>query len=208
MKLGTITVKDANDLLNDERKFSSFIKKNSNYINKIVHRYVGKNRLNGNDSEVFHDAYQEAILSLWSKALPKYNGKVSFSTFAYTVVKNDVLKFLQDKTKFESKKGEVISLFSPSMTRSFDSNDSQEFKENIWKVDPRKRSFEDSLIDEIIAEQNSKKLERKDKIILELKKRNYSRDDIAQALGMNIHSYKAYYYGSFQPKMKSMNIST
>lgn len=208
MKLSSITVDDAGTLLKDERKFSSFVRKNSNYINKIVHRYVGKNRLNGNDSEVFHDAYQEAVLSLWSKALPKYNGKTRFSTFAYTVVKNDILRFLQDRTKFESKNGEVFSIFSPSMTRSFEGTESQEFKENIWKVDPRKRSFEDSLIDEIMNEQNAKKLDRKDKIILELKKRNYSRDDIAQALGMNIHSYKAYYYGSFQPKMKSMNISS
>jgi RNA polymerase sigma factor (sigma-70 family) len=110
MKLSRVTVEDAQLLYNNQREFSKFVRENENFLRKLVHKYINKNRLNQNDSELFEDAKQEALLSLWNKALPKFNGSTKFSTFAFTVIKNDLMQFLQKKTKFEKETGETLSI--------------------------------------------------------------------------------------------------
>ena len=201
MKLSRVTVEDAIRLQKNEREFTKFINENSSFINKIVHKYVyKKNKLNLNDSELFEDAKQEALLSLWTKALPKYNGTNKFSTFAYVVIKNDLIQFLQRKTKFEKEKGEVLSI--ESLKRNFNNLEggNSEYLESNWQIDPRKITFEESLIKKIQSETDVQKICRTDYIIIELKKRNFSREKIAQALGLNIHSYKTYYYNVFKKR--------
>ena len=201
MKLSRVTVEDAIRLQKNEREFTKFINENSSFINKIVHKYVyKKNKLNLNDSELFEDAKQEALLSLWTKALPKYNGTNKFSTCAYVVIKNDLIQFLQRKTKFEKEKGEVLSI--ESLKRNFNNLEggNSEYLESNWQIDPRKITFEESLIKKIQSETDIQKICRTDYIIIELKKRNFSREKIAQALGLNIHSYKTYYYNVFKKR--------
>jgi RNA polymerase sigma factor (sigma-70 family) len=201
MKLSKITVEDAIRIQKNEREFTKFINENSNFINKLVHKYVyKKNRLNLNDSELFEDAKQEALLSLWSKALPKYNGSNKFSTFAYVVIKNDLIQFLQRKSKFEQEKGELISIESLKRNFNGDGGGNSEYLENKWQIDPRKVTFEESLIKKIQSETDVQKIHRTDYVIIELRKRNFSREKIAQALGLNIHSYKTYYYNVFKKR--------
>lgn len=203
MKLSKVTVEDANVIYNNNREFSKFIRENQNFINKIVHKYINKNKLNLNDSELFEDAKQEAVTSLWAKALPKYNGTNKFSTFAYIVIKNDLMQFLQRKTKFEKETGEMVSIESLKRNYTGEGNAGLEYQESQWKIDPRKINFEELLVDKIQKENDVLKVSRTDYIIMELKKRNFSREKIAQALGLNIHSYKTYYYNVFLNRCKS-----
>lgn len=200
MKLSRVTVEDAKLLHSNPREFSRFVKENENFFRKLVHKYINKNRLNQNDSELFEDAKQEALLSLWNKALVKFNGTTKFSTFAFTVIKNDLMQFLQKKSKFEKETGETLSIEQLKRNFNGDGNASLEYQENNWKIDPRKINFENHLIEKIQQETDIKKISRTDYIILELKKRNFSREKIAAALGLNIHTYKTYYYKIFHER--------
>lgn len=197
MKLSKITVEQARFLHANGREFAKFVRENENFLRKLIHKYINKNRLNQNDSELFDDARQEALTSLWHKALPKFNGSTKFSTFAFTVIKNDLMQFLQRKVKFEKETGETLSIESLKRNFSGEGNEGSEYQENNWKIDPRKTSFENDLIEKIHQDSNIKKISRTDYIILELKKRNYSREKIATVLGLNIHSFKTYYYKIF-----------
>lgn len=197
MKLSKITVDDARYLHSNHREFAKFVRENENFLRKLIHKYINKNRLNQNDSELFEDAKQEALTSLWSKALLKFNGSTKFSTFAFTVIKNDLMQFLQKKVRFEKETGETLSIENLKRNFNGEGNAGLEYQENNWKIDPRKTTFETDLIEKIQLDSNVKKISRTDYIILELKKRNYSREKIAAALGLNIHSFKTYYYKVF-----------
>lgn len=206
IKLNKITTVDAQQILSSDRQFSLFIRKNSNFLRKIVWGYIRKNNLNANDSEIFEDAYQEACLSLWNKALPKYNGSTKFSTFAFRVIKNDVLAFLQNRSKFESYRGQNISFENLKHKNQKEGDTSGEYRESLFKMNKIKKSFEDQIIDSVDEEKKTKNFSSIDLKIYELRKRQWKREDIAHALGMNIHTYKAHLYGSYFPKMKSLGI--
>jgi RNA polymerase sigma factor (sigma-70 family) len=197
MKLSRITVEEARFLHANDREFAKFVRENENFLRKLIHKYINKNKLNQNDSELFDDARQEALLSLWGKALLKFNGSTKFSTFAFTVIKNDLMQFLQRKTKFEKETGETLSIENLKRNYNGEGSAGLEYQESNWKIDPRKTNFESELIEKIHQDSDVKKISRIDYIILELKKRNYSREKIATAVGLNIHSYKTYYYKVF-----------
>lgn len=206
IKLNNITTLDAQQILSSDRMFSSFVRKNSNFLRKIVWGYLRKNNLNANDSEIFEDAYQEACLSLWSKALPKYNGSTKFSTFAYRVIKNDVLAFLQKRSSFESHRGQNVSMENMKHKNQKDGDISGEYRESLFKINKTKKSLEDQVIESVDEEKKTKNFSSVDLKIYELRKREWKRDDIAHALGMNVHTYKAHLYGSYFPKMKALGI--
>lgn len=200
MRLSKVTVEQARFLHGNHREFAKFVRENENFLRKLIHKYINKNKLNQNDSELFDDAKQEALTSLWSKALPKFNGTTKFSTFAFTVIKNDLMQFLQKKVKFEKETGETLSIENLKRNFNGDGTSGLEYQENNWKVDPRKTTFESELVEKIQQESVIKKISRTDYVILELKKRNFSREKIAAALGLNIHSFKTYYYKVFIPR--------
>lgn len=204
MKLNKITPIDAQRIKKSDREFSALLRQNSNFLRKLVWGYIKKNSLNNSDSEIFEDAYQEACLSLWSKALDKYNGSTKFSTFAYKVIKNDILAFLQKRSSFTSKRGDFISI--EKLKTNKESQSGSEYFENSWKVDLKKRCFEDSLIEKMDEENLKNNFSSIDLKIYELKSRGWSGKNIAQALGMNFHTYKSHLYGSYIPKMKKIGV--
>jgi RNA polymerase sigma factor (sigma-70 family) len=204
LKLNKITVDDAQRIKSSDREFSRFIRTNSNFLRKIVWSYLRKNSLNENDSELFEDAFQEALLSLWLKALPKYNGSTKFSTFAYRVIKNDVLGFLQSRSKFESNIGQNVSM---EKLKKGDANElSGEYKESLFKQNKTKISFEDQIIETMDEKKRISDFSAIDFKIYNFRKLGWKRDAIAQALGMNVHTYKAHLYGSYFPKLKKLGI--
>jgi hypothetical protein len=46
MKLNKVTPNDAKSILSNDRMFAKFLKENSNFLNKLVHKHVSNNRLN------------------------------------------------------------------------------------------------------------------------------------------------------------------
>ena len=202
MKLNKVTLNDAKSILSNDRIFAKFLKENSNFLNKLVHKHVSNNRLNYNDNELFQDVYQEACLSLWKKALPNYNGTTKFSTFCYTVLRNDIIEFLQKRSKFESINGPNISIEHPKLMRNSDTNGLvPEYNEKLWKSQ-KKRHFEEEIDERIYEEEQLSKLSPVDLKVLDMKRKGVKRQKIAEALGLNLHTYKAYYYGTFVEKMK------
>jgi hypothetical protein len=107
------------------------------------------------------------------------------------------MQFLQRKTRFEKETGEMVSIENLKRNTNNEGNAGLEYQESSWKIDPRKTNFEELLVEKIQEETDVKKISRTDYIIIELKKRNFSREKIALALGLNIHSYKTYYYNVF-----------
>lgn len=207
MKLNKVTKSDTVTLLNNERAFGKFLKENSNFIHSLVHKHVGNNRLNASDSELYEDAYQEACLSLWKKALPNYNGSTKFSTFCYTVLRNDILEFLQKRSKFESVNGPNVSIEHPKLMRNGDTTGAvPEYNEKLWNT-PKRKSFEEEVEDRLYEEQQLSSLSPTDLKVLELKRKGVKRQKIAESLGLNLHTYKAYYYGTFVQKMKAAGLS-
>jgi RNA polymerase sigma factor (sigma-70 family) len=206
-KLNKITVTDAQEILSSDRKFSIFVKKNSNFLNKLVWTYLRKNSLNDNDSEVFNDVMQEALLSLFQKALPKYNGSTKFSTFAYQVIKNDILAFLQKRSRFEADRGSMISLEKLKKNKGDEASMSGEYNESIFK-NKNKYSFDDEVINRVDVENKKNKLSSIDHKIYEMRNRGWGRDKICQALDLNIHTYKMYLYGSYFPKMIKLGLES
>lgn len=207
MKLNNVTKRDTVVLLQNQREFGKFLKENSNFIHKLVHKHVGNNRLNRSDSELYEDAYQEACLSLWKKALPNYNGSTKFSTFCYTVLRNDILEFLQKRSKFEAVNGPNVSIEHPKLMRNGDSPGLvPEYNEKLWNT-PKKKSFEEEVEDRLYEEEQLSKLSPVDIKVLEMKRKGFKRQKIAEALGLNLHTYKAYYYGTFVEKMKKAGVN-
>lgn len=204
MKLNSITQEQAQEICKSDRKFTQFININSNFLRRMVHKQIMQSRLNTNDSELFHDLFQEASLSLWKKALPNYNGSTKFSTFAYTVIRNDLLQFLLNRTKFERCHGPVKSIEN-SLRMSQDS-ESFEYNEKYWKK-PHRLSFEDEILNRLHEESLTSKLSPLDQKVLELKKKGFKKKAIAEKIGMNYHSYRSYHFYSFVPKIKSLGIS-
>ena len=43
--------------------------------------------------------------------------------------------------------------------------------------------------------------------VLDMKRKGVKRQKIAEALGLNLHTYKAYYYGTFIEKMKKYGVN-
>jgi RNA polymerase sigma factor (sigma-70 family) len=203
MKLSTITKEQAQEILNSDRKFSQFINTNTNFLRRMVHKQIMQSKLNYNDSELFNDLFQEASLSLWKKALPNYNGSTKFSTFAFTVIRNDLLQYLLNKTKFERQHGPLASI--ETSIRKTEDSESSEYNEKYWKK-PSKISFEDEILNRLTEEKLTSKLSPLDQKVLDLKKKGFKKKAIAEKIGMNYHSYRSYHFYSFVPKIKQLGI--
>lgn len=204
MKATYVTVDYAKELINDERKFNQFLTTNKKFLYSIVQSQYKKNTLNKNDSEVIEDLMQEASLSLWNKALRKYTGETKFTTFAFTVIKNDLLRYLQDKTKFENKTGHsVFSVEEKKRNFGNKANPHWEYRESEWVVDPNKREFESHLIEHLDNQNKKSKLSALDLKIVELRDKGKTVKEMAKEVNLNIHTFKAYFYGSFKKKVSA-----
>jgi RNA polymerase sigma factor (sigma-70 family) len=203
MKATYVTVDYAKELVNDERKFNQFLTKNKSFLYKIVQSQYKKNTINKNDSEVIEDLMQEASLSLWNKALRKYTGETKFTTFAFTVIKNDLLRYLQDKTKFENKTGFQLRSIEEYKNPNNHENNGADYLEKLFIVDPSKREFEANLIDHIDNQNKKSKLSALDLKIISLRDQGKTVKEMAKEVNLNVHTFKAYFYGSFKKKVSA-----
>lgn len=203
MKLSLLTKKDCEDILKDEKKFNILVEKNKNFLNKIIIKYINKNYLNKNDSDLSFDLMQEAMLSLWKKALPKYTGETRFSTFAYTVIKNDVLRYLQNKSKFDAVHGQTVSI--EKFKNQENSDRSGDYYESQWIY---KRQNENDIIRKIDLENSYKKLSKIDKVIYACIYTGMRNDDIAKMIGMNISTFMQYKKNVFKKRLKQNGIAS
>lgn len=186
-------------LKNDDKLFSRFVEENAGFIHSIVARFGPK------DSFDYEDYYQIGLLGL-HKAVRKFNPKrpnnSTLSTFAYTVIYNDILQAVKKNNKTASRE---VSM--ENFTRKYDNETSSEYSETLFS-DPsidRLNNFENRIVNSIITRNYIKKLENIHQRIF-----NYrfvdglKHKDIAKKLGLNIHTYKHIFYFSVYPKIKEL----
>lgn len=140
--------------------------KNINIAYKIANRYLV------NYANEYEDIKQVALMGLW-KAVLTFNDTHAFSTYAYTVISNEINCYLRTVKKHYN----TISL-------------KQEIKENITLEDilADKNNYieklENSLdIENYIVQIKNSKLKEKEKIVFELSLRGYKQDKIAKIIG-------------------------
>ena len=140
--------------------------KNINIAYKIANRYLV------NYANEYEDIKQVALMGSW-KAVLTFNNTHAFSTYAYTVISNEINMYLRTIKKNNN----TISL-------------KQEVKENITLEDilADKNNYieklENSLdIENYIVQIKNSKLKEKEKIVFELSLRGYKQDKIAKIIG-------------------------
>lgn len=193
MKISKVQANDIEKLKTDQKFFATFLKTNDNFLNKIVHSFKGI------DSETFYDLKQEAACSLWH-ALSSYNPerKAKFITFAQTAIRNHVLYCVQQKQKKQNNDVSIEMFTRNNMSMDDEAN----YFELAW--DTPHGDFENELIQKMDADRAMAKLSELDKKILHFKSQNLSQKEIADEMGMNIHTFKFYYYGEFIDKMQKI----
>lgn len=140
--------------------------KNINIAYKIANRYLI------NYANEYEDIKQVALMGLWKSVLT-FKNTYAFSTYAYTVISNEINWYLRTIKKNNN----TISL-------------KQEIKENITLEDilSDKNNYieelENSLdIENYIIQIKNSKLKRKEKMVFELSLRGYKQDRIAKIIG-------------------------
>ena len=140
--------------------------KNIKIAYKIANRYLT------NYASEYEDIKQIALMGLW-KAVSTFDNTHVFSTYAYTVISNEINYYLRK----EKKNYNTISL-------------KQEIKENITLEDilADKNNYieklENSLaIENYISQIRNSKLKEQEKIVFELTLKGYKQRQIAKIIG-------------------------
>ena len=140
--------------------------KNINIAYKIANKYLI------NYANEYEDIKQVALMGLW-KAVLTFNNRHAFSTYAYTVISNEINYYLRTTKKHYN----TISL-------------KQEIGEKITLEDvlADKNNYieksENNLdIENYITQIRNSKLKEQEKIVFELSLKGYKQDKIAKTVG-------------------------
>ena len=97
MQLNTLCAGDVERILNDKSLFSDLLNNNSGIVHSII-----KQLKHPNDPELVNDLYQEGCEGLY-KALTKYDPEkakgANFGTFAYRIIRNKLLQYIEKNYK-------------------------------------------------------------------------------------------------------------
>ena len=193
MRFNSITEKDIQEIKKNPRNFSRLLNDNKDFINKIIHK-VNKNK--NEDYEYFLDSFQEGSIGLWN-AVETYSGKKSsFSTYAYTCIKNAILQNVQS---IDKKKNQEVSI--EKFLKNLESDDS-EYYENKF-IDKKKDQYKE-IDEKIDREILLSKMNNIDKIIYTSRISGLSLKETSKKTNMNWSTFKVYYYKVFLKKMKEL----
>lgn len=138
---------------------------------KLAYKIANKYRIN--HSEEFDDIKQIALMGLW-KAVTRYNGKNTLSTFAYVVIQNEINLYLR-KSKKSVKAISINTEFKENVTI-----------EDILQADDSIEEFLDHVEQEEIKRVLNEVLENEKKInkqIYEMHRKGYKQHPISVATG-------------------------
>ncbi len=201
-RIKSITSDSLEELSNNPNNFSELLNQNKGFIEQIVRKFCSKN-----PNYDFDDLFQEACIALWksvNKYDPKRNGKSSFSTFAHTVIFNDVLQSIKRQNKV-IKNENSIELYKNKKRE--EKNENNEYNEsNFIPCYGKGISLEEEMIESIDKKNQMISLSENEKQIFKMKfKLKMKHKEIAKKLNLNIHTYKVIYYLSLIPKLKLLN---
>lgn len=191
-RITDVTKKDIKDILIDDKLFAKFFRTNVKYVHNIAGKYASV----GTDE--YNDYFQIASLSL-HKALRKYDPdrNIKLSTFAYTVMLNDVKQQIKKNIKIANKEVSI-----ESFARKFDNDSSSDYSENVFEHLYMMEDFENNLVDKIEAYRFYNSLEEiHQKIFTFRVVEKMKHRDIAKQLNLNFHTYKHIWHYHVRPKM-------
>jgi len=221
MNLAKIKTKEkAQEILNDERAYNELLKKNKKFFYRLAQTKLKNYPFD--KQEILQDLVQEGMIS-FHKAITKFDPKddnpTSLSTYAYTIIKNDLIKYLLKEVRkngYYIKDEEGNKLLKPNISieesifkRRFGHTNHKavyEPDEELFFSNNREkyRSTEEYVIPKIYEEQVLSQLSSLDKTILKLKYQGKSGRQIANEVNMNYHTYKRYLYVVLEKNLKKI----
>jgi RNA polymerase sigma factor (sigma-70 family) len=190
--LSSIDIENVRDAATSYFAFKKLLESNKGYLEQIILKYVRRN------DDMFDDLYQIACLSL-HKALQKYDStrrnKSKFITFAWAVIKNDVLLEVLHRNNINKHEGRSLESFRYREENSglVDENWAVDFRELRWLNIPS-YNMEDRIINNIARQQYLDKFSELEREIITLRLQNMKIKDIARKVGKNVHLVKNIYY--------------
>lgn len=181
MRIQFITKEQLKKALKHNKTFEQLLQHNKGFIEKIVLKYV---RRNNNDFESLYWVGASALHKAIKKFDPKREDASKFSTFAYKVIQNDVLKEVESMNGVNKKETSI------EMFKNNHNHEHSEYSESHWHT-RHVVNVEEQAINKVAREQymqNFTDIERK---ILDLKAEGYTMPEISQKLNKNFHTLKA-----------------
>ena len=211
MKFSEITKQIADEALLNDRVFSSLIKDNDMFFEKIIN--FSKTQKHFPDHLEKDDIKQELYISFF-KALKKFKSEnnCKFSTFAWTVLKNDLIvlknknfKIILNEFKPEYSDNKISTktktkLNGDSLHNLIDSNNA--IDNLMIKQKSKFFNLEKEVIQKITFDESISKIDSLNRKIMELKIRKIKMKDIAKKLNLNQHTLKWIYTTSTLPLYK------
>jgi len=198
LKLSKIRTKDqAQEILNDERLYSKTIKENKNFFYKLVSK---KNSWSDDNILSVDDLLQESYIS-FIKALREFNPSdskhnASLSTFAYTVISNDLSRKYKNHLKKLKKEDSLQnSLFSIGQQEGGGTFTDDKDERKLMKYNhERYNMVDDEIISKMMIEEITKRLSPVDIKIVTMRADGIKASTIAKAVKMDRYTYKKYVY--------------
>lgn len=184
MKIQKITKEQISSAIKHNKDFTTLLQSNKGFIEKIILKYLPRN------DQRFDELYWTGSFSLY-KALKKFNPErtnaSTFSTFAYNVIKNDVLQEIMKTNKIKAKES------SMELFRLHNDNDEETgYNESFFKV--QHYNFEERIVNNIARENIMNKFSDLERKIIYYKMQKYTMQQIAKLLNKNFHTIKEIYF--------------
>lgn len=211
MKFSEINKQVAETALSSNRVFSSLIKDNDMFFEKIINYSKTQNHF---PEYLEKDDIKQELYISFLKALKKFraNNNCKFSTFAWTVLNND-LKVLKNKnfkiivnefkpidsdnTASVSKKSKLTSSSDSGFNNSNNIIDNLMIRQNI-----KFSNLEKEVLQKVAFDESVSKIDSLNREIMELKIRKYKMKEIALKLNLNPSTLKWIYLNSTLPLYK------
>jgi len=184
LKINKLTNEMINKIKRNKKYFDQLINANHGFVDGIVLKYIRKNHRD------YDDIMQAGYFAMW-KAIKKFDkarhNASRFSTFAYTVIRNDVL--------LELKKINRVNRRSILWTDISARNEKGDVKEiGMRTIHKQSYEFENSILERIAYEQKLACFSDLERKIIQLKEDGCTMKQIAKVLDKNISTLKSIYY--------------
>lgn len=184
LKINKLTSDTIKKITRNKKMFDALINANRGFVDGIVLKYIRK------DHRDYDDIMQAGYMAMW-KAVKKFDvdrhNASTFSTFAYTVIRNDVLLEL----KRVNRNNRPLILWSDLSAK----NEKGDVMENNMRTLHKQHlDFENQVVNKIAYEQKLKCFSDLERKIIELKQEGHTMKQIAKKLKKNISTLKAVYY--------------
>lgn len=184
LKINKLTHETINKIKRNKKLFDQLINANHGFVDGIVLKFIRK------DHRDYDDVMQAGYLSMWKavKTFDKARRNAStFSTYAYTVIRNDVLQELKKINRINRR----VFVWTDVTAR----NEKGEVRESGMRIIGRQNyDFEESIVNRIAYEQKLACFSNLERKIIELKQEGYTMKQIAKRLNKNFSTLKAIYY--------------